>query len=95
MICTGHRSSPLSPPPFPHLQIFRDNGNRKDRQKARLLWLIEEWGLETFRQAVLEEMQTNAAYGVGAGQPLPVDAEQHHAGMESESRVVGSKVVSS
>ena len=62
------------------LQIFRDHGNRKDRQKARLLWLIEEWGLEAFRQAVLDEMQTNAAHGVGAGQPLPVDKHQHHAG---------------
>lgn len=62
------------------LQIFRDHGNRKDRQNARLLWLIEEWGLDAFRQAVLDEMQTNAAYGVGAGQPLPMEKHQHHAG---------------
>nr|AET85053.1 nitrite reductase [Nannochloropsis sp. W2J3B] len=62
------------------LRIFRDHGHRKDRQKARLLWLIEEWGLETFRNAVLEEMQTNAKYGVGEENSLPVDGEQRHAG---------------
>ena len=61
-------------------QIFRDHGNRKDRQKARLLWLIEEWGLDRFRDAVLEEMCTNGKFGVGAGGDLPVDTHQHHAG---------------
>jgi hypothetical protein len=28
----------------------------------------------------MEEMQTNAKYGVGAETSLPVDGEQHHAG---------------
>jgi hypothetical protein len=79
LYCSCPPSVPPSLPSF--LQIFRDNGHRKDRQKARLLWLIEEWGLETFRQAVLTEMQTNAKYGVGAGKSLPVDGEQHHTGM--------------
>lgn len=38
------------------LRIFRDNGARGDRQKARMMWLIEEWGLPKFKSAVLEEL---------------------------------------
>ncbi|MGB3199842.1 MAG: ferredoxin--nitrite reductase [Nodosilinea sp.] len=42
------------------LEVYRDHGLRVNRQKARLMWLIDEWGMETFRAAVEE------AYG----QPL-------------------------
>ena len=28
------------------LRIFRDEGNRKDRQKARLMWLVEDMGVK-------------------------------------------------
>lgn len=42
------------------LEVYRDHGLRVNRQKARLMWLIEEWGMESFRAAVEE------AYG----QPL-------------------------
>ena len=38
------------------LRLFRDEGGRGDRQKARLMWLIEEWGMDKFKQAVLDEM---------------------------------------
>ncbi|MEH1898240.1 MAG: ferredoxin--nitrite reductase [Nostoc sp.] len=31
------------------LEVFRDNGPRANRQKSRLMWLIDEWGLEKFR----------------------------------------------
>lgn len=34
------------------LEVFRDNGLRANRQKARLMWLIDEWGLEKFRLEV-------------------------------------------
>ncbi|NMG10220.1 ferredoxin--nitrite reductase, partial [Brasilonema sp. UFV-L1] len=34
------------------LEVFRDNGLRANRQKARLMWLIDEWGLEKFRAEV-------------------------------------------
>ena len=34
------------------LRIFRDEGGRKDRQKARLMWLVEEKGIETFKAEV-------------------------------------------
>ncbi|MFS8837547.1 ferredoxin--nitrite reductase [Synechococcus sp. R6-5] len=38
------------------LLVYRDHGLRANRQKARLMWLIDEWGLEKFRAAV--ERQT-------------------------------------
>lgn len=34
------------------VEIFRDHGLRENRQKARLMWLIDEWGIEKFRAAV-------------------------------------------
>jgi ferredoxin-nitrite reductase len=34
------------------LEVYRDNGLRANRQKARLMWLIDEWGLDKFRQEV-------------------------------------------
>ncbi|NEQ48157.1 MAG: ferredoxin--nitrite reductase [Leptolyngbya sp. SIOISBB] len=36
------------------LEVYRDNGLRVNRQKARLMWLIDEWGMESFRAAVAE-----------------------------------------
>ncbi|MEM9568225.1 MAG: ferredoxin--nitrite reductase [Cyanobacteria bacterium P01_E01_bin.34] len=38
------------------LEVFRDNGPRANRQKSRLMWLIEEWGIDTFRAKVMEQM---------------------------------------
>jgi ferredoxin-nitrite reductase len=32
------------------LELYRDNGPRANRQKSRLMWLIDQWGIETFRQ---------------------------------------------
>ncbi|MEO1068369.1 MAG: ferredoxin--nitrite reductase [Cyanobacteria bacterium J06638_6] len=34
------------------LEVYRDHGPRVNRQKARLMWLIDEWGMERFRLAV-------------------------------------------
>ncbi|MEO0984764.1 MAG: ferredoxin--nitrite reductase [Cyanobacteria bacterium J06639_14] len=34
------------------LEIFRDHGSRASRQKSRLMWLIDEWGMEKFRAEV-------------------------------------------
>jgi hypothetical protein len=56
------------------LRIFRDEGERKDRQKARLMWLVERYGEVTevdgharchpsYRDAVVAEM---ASYGSGS-----------------------------
>ncbi|MEL6400512.1 MAG: ferredoxin--nitrite reductase [Cyanobacteria bacterium J06626_4] len=34
------------------LEVYRDNGLRVNRQKSRLMWLIDEWGMEQFRAEV-------------------------------------------
>jgi len=34
------------------LVVYRDHGLRANRQKSRLMWLIDEWGLTKFRQEV-------------------------------------------
>lgn len=38
------------------LSVFRDNGSRGNRQKTRLMWLIESMGLDNFRAAVEAQM---------------------------------------
>ena len=38
------------------LEVYRDNGPRANRQKSRLMWLIDEWGIEKFRTAVETQM---------------------------------------
>ena len=57
------------------LRIFRDEGARGDRQKARLMWLVEQYGVAEFKAAVVAEMKAN---GVDTGrlaeeQPEPKD----------------------
>jgi len=37
------------------LRIFRDEGDRSDRQKARLMWVIEKYGVEAWRAKLLAE----------------------------------------
>lgn len=38
------------------LEVFRDRGLRANRQKSRLMWLIDEWGLEKFRSEVEQRL---------------------------------------
>jgi ferredoxin-nitrite reductase len=38
------------------LEVYRDHGLRANRQKSRLMWLIDEWGMDKFRAAVVEQM---------------------------------------
>ena len=37
------------------LSVFRDNGARANRQKSRLMWLIDELGMDKFRSMVEQE----------------------------------------
>ncbi|MGL5081717.1 MAG: ferredoxin--nitrite reductase [Microcoleaceae cyanobacterium] len=48
------------------LEVYRDNGLRANRQKSRLMWLIDEWGLEKFRTEVERQL----------GQSLEPEAEK-------------------
>ena len=38
------------------LEVYRDHGLRANRQKARLMWLIDDWGLDRFRQEVVQAL---------------------------------------
>jgi ferredoxin-nitrite reductase len=38
------------------LLVFRDNGARQNRQQTRLMYLIDEWGLERFRTEVEKQL---------------------------------------
>jgi ferredoxin-nitrite reductase len=40
------------------LRIFRDESDRKDRQKARLMWLVEKYGVEDYKKAVVKEIES-------------------------------------
>jgi ferredoxin-nitrite reductase len=77
------------------LRIFRDEGGRGDRQKARLLWLVERYGVEEFKRAVVREVDS---YGRGVSvqdaQPGPSDPFErrellgvHKQKQEGKSRV--------
>ena len=43
------------------LSVFRDNGSRANRQKSRLMWLIDELGIDKFRSMVEQEFGRNLA----------------------------------
>lgn len=38
------------------LEIYRDHGLRANRQKSRLMWLIDEWGVAKFREEVAAKL---------------------------------------
>jgi ferredoxin-nitrite reductase len=61
------------------LTLFRDLGGRADRQKARLMWLVESLGMETFTQKVLEEMiKTSPGYSFEPDQKYTEEWTQGH-----------------
>jgi ferredoxin-nitrite reductase len=43
------------------LRVFRDHGLRVNRTKSRLMWLIDEWGVEKLRSAVAAEYGSSLA----------------------------------
>ncbi|GAB6167049.1 NADPH-dependent assimilatory sulfite reductase hemoprotein subunit [Thermostilla marina] len=49
------------------LKVQRDFGNRADRKRARMKYLIADWGIERFREKVAEY------YGKRPADPRPVD----------------------
>eukprot|EP00471_Norrisiella_sphaerica_P001743 CAMPEP_0184487870 /NCGR_PEP_ID=MMETSP0113_2-20130426/10383_1 /TAXON_ID=91329 /ORGANISM="Norrisiella sphaerica, Strain BC52" /LENGTH=640 /DNA_ID=CAMNT_0026870293 /DNA_START=359 /DNA_END=2281 /DNA_ORIENTATION=- len=62
------------------LMVFRDHGSRGDRQKARLIWLIEDWGMEKFREKIIEEFDSmfpNKAGALLEAQPEPWAGTKH------------------
>lgn len=59
------------------LEVFRDHGLRANRQKARLMWLIDEWGLDKFRAQVEKYL----------GKPLQPAAEKDEIDWEKRDHI--------
>ncbi|HRW54886.1 MAG TPA: NADPH-dependent assimilatory sulfite reductase hemoprotein subunit [Phycisphaerae bacterium] len=63
-------------------EIFRDHGNRADRKHARLKYLIEEWGLDTFRA----EFRKRAPFEVAPPREIAGPAYHDHLGPHAADR---------
>ena len=59
------------------LIVYRDNGPRANRQKCRLMYLINEWGLETFRAEVEKQL----------GHPLEAAADKDEIDWEKRDHI--------
>lgn len=59
------------------LIVFRDNGSRENRQKCRLMHLIDEWGVEKFRSEVEKQL----------GHPLELAAEKDEIDWEKRDHI--------
>ena len=56
------------------LRVFRDEGERKDRSKARLMWLVEKYGVEGFKKKIAGEINSyKRDVKVEDAQPTPTD----------------------
>ena len=58
------------------VRLFRDHGNRADRKRARIKYLVHDWGTEKFRNVLAEY------YGEPLAPPVPVEVSgfEHHLG---------------
>jgi sulfite reductase (ferredoxin) len=86
--------------------VFRDYGYRRDRHRARLKFLVADWGGERFR-AVLEEQYLDAPLEDGPPSPPSAQAHREHLGVTPQrdgrlavgfapmaGRISGSQLVS-
>lgn len=64
--------------------IFRDYGNRESRHKARLKFILAEWGAEKFR-TILEE-RLGRRLTDGDAPDVPVTADRAHVGIHPQKQ---------
>ncbi len=63
--------------------VFSDNGSREHRNKSRLAFLIEDWGIEQFRAAVEEY----AGFSIDrAGTDERLEVHQDHLGISNQKQ---------
>ena len=67
------------------VSIFRDHGYRRLRNRARLKFLVADWGAEKFRE-VLEKEYLGRALLDGPAPALPPDHRRDHVGVHPQSR---------
>lgn len=66
-------------------ELFRENGNRDNRNKARIRHLLADWGIEKF----IEELESRLGYTLAKQGEEPVItkySERHHLGIHKEKR---------
>src|SRR5918993_1738623 len=61
--------------------VHRDYGNRTDRKRARLKYVLEEWGLEKFRQ----ELQARVPFAIEDPRPMPPFEVHDHLGWNRQA----------
>ncbi len=66
------------------LVVYRDNGPRANRQKSRLMWLIDEWGVERFRAEV--EAQLGFSLKSAAPKDEIVWEKRDHIGIHAQKQ---------
>jgi ferredoxin-nitrite reductase len=66
------------------LIVFRDCGSRESRQKARLMYLLDEWGIEQFRDRVEQQL----GYSLLAAAPTDevTESKQDHIGVYAQKQ---------
>ena len=62
------------------LKVFRDFGNRSDRKRARLKYIIHDWGMPAFRAKVEEYL----GHPLADPKPLTVSGVDDHLGWHSQ-----------
>jgi sulfite reductase (ferredoxin) len=63
--------------------VFRDYGYRRQRNRARLKFLVSDWGAEKFRE-VLEKEYLGGALPDGPAPPPPPDGSRDHVGVHEQ-----------
>jgi len=66
------------------LTVYRDLGLRSNRQKSRLMWLIDEMGLDSFREAV--EKQLGYAFTPAAAKDEILWDKRDHIGIHAQKQ---------
>jgi sulfite reductase (ferredoxin) len=61
--------------------LFRDHGNRANRRRARLKYLVADWGMERFRQ----ELERYYGRTLPPAQNITVTGVEHHLGWHRQS----------
>jgi sulfite reductase (ferredoxin) len=58
------------------VKLFRDHGNRGDRKRARLKYVVRDWGVQRFR----EVLQTYVSFPLAESRPVTVHGYDLHLG---------------
>lgn len=66
------------------LTVYRDLGLRSNRQKSRLMWLIDEMGLDSFREAV--EKQLGHTFSPAAAKDEILWDKRDHIGIHAQKQ---------